>query len=334
MNDAIVVQMPYSQPYLVRKLLDPALSQLELACLDVVKQVATLHVLQHNVVVFTILKQVNETDNIWVLAHLEHLDLSPLLIYLYLLHIFLVDCLDCHLLAIVLVRRQFHEAKLAFAEIALEVIEIKHIVVTDRVLELLGPLLLQCFVLEVEESAFVRWQYNLHWIKQARLTLTHLSRHLLHKSSDERVHDLVGLAPLEILLVLVAVNLVPGNDGTVLLVSVCFGFEQTETLEDNIDLGVVLIISEPLKWPRLRRVLLLIVLRKVALLGFKAFLRTLIQKNDLTAFLEAVRITAKPYLCRTRIALGSQRSIGFQIAALVHAEAIRILVHRVAHRRH
>lgn len=142
MNDAIVVQMPYSQPYLVRKLLDPALSQLELACLDVVKQVATLHVLQHNVVVFTILKQVNETDNIWVLAHLEHLDLSPLLIYLYLLHIFFVDCLDCHLLAIVLVCCQLHEAKLAFAEIALEVIEIKHIVVTDSVLELLGPLLL------------------------------------------------------------------------------------------------------------------------------------------------------------------------------------------------
>ena len=70
------------------------------------------------------------------------------------------------------------------------------------------------------------------------------------------MHDLVGLAPLEILLVLVAVNLVPGNNGTVLLVSVCFGFEQTEALEDNTDLGVVLIISEPLKWPRLRRVLL------------------------------------------------------------------------------
>lgn len=123
------------------------------------------------------------------------------------------------------------------------------------------------------------------------------------------MHDLVGLAPLEILLVLVAVNLVPGNNGTVLLVSVCFGFEQTEALEDNTDLGVVLIISEPLKWPRLRRVLLLIVLRKVTLLGFKGFLRTLIQKNNLTAFLKAVRITAEPYLCWTRIALGSQRSI-------------------------
>ena len=64
----------------------------------------------------TVLEQIHQSDYIVVLAHLEHLDLSPLLDYLDWLHILLLDCLDSDLLLAHFVRGLFYQAELAFAQ--------------------------------------------------------------------------------------------------------------------------------------------------------------------------------------------------------------------------
>jgi len=65
---------------------------------NVIKQVFTCHVLQHDKVVLTALKQVDQFNDARVLAHLEHFDLTPLLQNLDRLHVRFDDRLYCDLL--------------------------------------------------------------------------------------------------------------------------------------------------------------------------------------------------------------------------------------------
>ena len=65
---------------------------------DVVEQVLAFHVLEHNIVIVGVLKLVDQAHDVRVLAHLEHVDLATLLVYLDRLHVLLVHRLDGHLL--------------------------------------------------------------------------------------------------------------------------------------------------------------------------------------------------------------------------------------------
>ena len=93
-------------------MLDSLLWYLKVPGLNIVEHVATLHVLEHYIVEITILKEIYQVHNIWMLAHFKHLNFSPLLEYLDWLHIFFMDCLDCHLPSVPLVSAQFYKAEL------------------------------------------------------------------------------------------------------------------------------------------------------------------------------------------------------------------------------
>ena len=64
----------------------------------VVEQVFTSHVLEHDKIVLTALKQVDQLNDARVLAHLQHFDFSSLLENLNRLHVRLNDGLNCDLL--------------------------------------------------------------------------------------------------------------------------------------------------------------------------------------------------------------------------------------------
>ena len=131
-----------------------------------------MHILKDNIIEFAVLEQVNEPDNIGMLTHLQNLYLSSLLVYLNLLHVLLVDGLYRDFLAILFVRGKLYEAKLAFTKVVLEIIEVKHVCVPNRVPEVLYPFKLQILVFKVKQATLVRWKHYLHWVEIAALALT------------------------------------------------------------------------------------------------------------------------------------------------------------------
>lgn len=64
---------------------------------DVVEEIFACHVLKHDVVALTRLKKINQLDYVLMLAHLQHFNLSPLLVDLNGLHVGLGDLLDGNL---------------------------------------------------------------------------------------------------------------------------------------------------------------------------------------------------------------------------------------------
>jgi len=57
-----------------------------------------LHILEYNVVVVRVFEEINELDDVRMLAHLENLDLSSLLVDFDGLHVLLLHSLNSHLL--------------------------------------------------------------------------------------------------------------------------------------------------------------------------------------------------------------------------------------------
>ena len=69
MYDAIVVQIFQAQSKLVGQFANSVFAKIEIATLQVVEQITARHVVQHYVVVVTILEKVDKIDNVRVLAH-------------------------------------------------------------------------------------------------------------------------------------------------------------------------------------------------------------------------------------------------------------------------
>ena len=208
MHNAVVVQILESQANLERQLLGPTLRNLEAPVLDVVEQVASGHVVEHDVVGIRVLEQIYQADNVRMLTHLEHLNFSPLLVDFDWFHVLLVDCLDCHLLAVLVVSGQLDETKLALAEIGLKRVELEQICVANHCFHLVSPDLGLRLCLEVEQSRLVGRQHYLDWIEQTAFALGLLRRHLLDERPDKGVHYSVQLSRLDVLLLPVAVELV------------------------------------------------------------------------------------------------------------------------------
>lgn len=97
MYNTIIVEVLKCITQLETDLFDSPFFQLEIASFNVVKQITASHVIEYNIVVVTVLKDVYESDDVGVLTHLEHLDLSSLLEHLDGFHVFLLDSLDGHL---------------------------------------------------------------------------------------------------------------------------------------------------------------------------------------------------------------------------------------------
>ena len=63
-----------------------------------------------------------------MLAHFEHIYLSPLLKDLYWLHVFLLDGLNCHFFARFFVHCHLHESKLPLAQGLVQIVVFVHII--------------------------------------------------------------------------------------------------------------------------------------------------------------------------------------------------------------
>lgn len=105
MNNAIAVKVLETLHNLIHDLTHPLFTQVETELLEVSIEVATLHVFEYNVIVEAVFKEVNEFDDIRVLAHLKHLNLFHLLEHLYATHPFLCHLLHCKFLAVLVVGR-------------------------------------------------------------------------------------------------------------------------------------------------------------------------------------------------------------------------------------
>ena len=99
MHDAIAVQVLEALQDLVRYLTDTILAQLEVVVLKVGIEVTTFHVIENDVVLESIFKQIDELYDIGVLTHLEYLNLFHLLENLEVRHLLLQNRLDGVLLA-------------------------------------------------------------------------------------------------------------------------------------------------------------------------------------------------------------------------------------------
>ena len=87
-----------------------------------------------------------------MLAHLEHLNFSPLLEDLNVSHVLFLDLLDGDLLRCLLVQCKLDEAELALAESLVECVVLEHVRVAHSLLQPVFPLLL-VLVLREEDQA-------------------------------------------------------------------------------------------------------------------------------------------------------------------------------------
>ena len=96
MNNAKRVQILQGARDLVSNSLHVFFAQLEVTFLNVLEHVLPREILKHYIIVIAALEVVIESDDVSVLAHLEHNDLSSLLKDLYLLHVLFLDNFDSH----------------------------------------------------------------------------------------------------------------------------------------------------------------------------------------------------------------------------------------------
>ena len=93
----------------------PVLGDLELSPVQVLEQVPARAVLEDYVDVLRVLEDVDQPDNVWVLADLEDLDFSLLKLQLLKRHVFLLNNLDGHLSLRLLVDGELNLPELTFA---------------------------------------------------------------------------------------------------------------------------------------------------------------------------------------------------------------------------
>ena len=89
MHDAVIVQVFYSERQLISQLSDAVLTEVEVTDLEVVEEIRSGHVVEDDVVVLTVFEEVDEVDDVGMLAHLEHFNLTSLLEHLYVSHVLL-----------------------------------------------------------------------------------------------------------------------------------------------------------------------------------------------------------------------------------------------------
>ena len=71
-----------------------------------------------------VFKQINELDDILVLAHLENFYLASLLVHFYRLHVSFGDDFNGKVATVLLVRCKFNDAKLTLAQVFVDGIEV------------------------------------------------------------------------------------------------------------------------------------------------------------------------------------------------------------------
>ena len=139
----------------------PVLGDLELSPVQVLEQVPSRAVLEDYVDVLRVLEDVNQPDNIRVLADLEHLDFSLLKLQLLKRHVFLLNNLDGHLPLRLLVDGELNLPELTFTKVLMNIIEILDGRVPHSTLDVLDPLIPLLQVPAVEHADLIDGEYYL-----------------------------------------------------------------------------------------------------------------------------------------------------------------------------
>ena len=127
MHDSVTVQVLQAEANLVCQRANAIFSQLEIPSLDIIIHIISSHEIEHYVIVFAVLKQVNEVDDVRVLAHLENLYLTSLLEYFNVCHVFLFDLFDGGFIACLLMQGQLDQAELPLSEGLVQCVIVEHV---------------------------------------------------------------------------------------------------------------------------------------------------------------------------------------------------------------
>ena len=91
-----------------------------------------------------VFKQINELDDILVLAHLENFYLASLLVHFYRLHVSFGDDFYGKVATVLLVRCKFNDAELTLAQVFVDGIEVINVGETNFLSDCVSPHLLKC----------------------------------------------------------------------------------------------------------------------------------------------------------------------------------------------
>jgi hypothetical protein len=149
MTDTEGVQVVESSSNLVSDGLSTVLSDCEFPLLEIGEEVATREVLHHDVNVVLILEDIQQTDDVRVLTHLQDFYLTTLKLNISDGHLLFGHDLDSDVLAGLLVYGGLNEPELALAECLLDVVEVGEGGVPDDLLHGLDPPQLLIEALEV-----------------------------------------------------------------------------------------------------------------------------------------------------------------------------------------
>lgn len=175
-----------------------------------------------------------------MLAHLKHLDLSPLLEDLDRLHVSLVDGLDGDLPTLLFVLSKLNNAELTLAQVVHQVVVVIDVELPDDLSDGLDPSRLRLLILEVQDSRLVWWQHNLHRIQVEASVRVHLRLRFLNESAGQAVHHSL----VSITLLAVAEQVLTNDDCPVLLKAVSARLQEALPLETNLILELQLILTE------------------------------------------------------------------------------------------
>lgn len=112
----------------------------------------------------TRLKQVNEFDDVGVLAHFQDFDLPTLLEDFDWLHVGLGDGLDRNLHAVLLMLAELDDAELALAQVRRQIVVVVDVELADDLSDGFDPSKLVIGVGEVQNSGLVWWQDHFNWV--------------------------------------------------------------------------------------------------------------------------------------------------------------------------
>jgi hypothetical protein len=162
----------------------------ELSLFKVSEQISSGQVFHDDVDIVLVFKDVEQSDDVRVLAHLEDLNFSALKLYVRDCHFLLGHDLNGNTLACLLMNTLFNKAKLSLAQGVFDVIEVIQTRVTNDFLDSLDPFLFFFKSKKVVGSDLIGWENQFEWVESSR-TVQMLLWFVLDEDSNQIVHAFV-----------------------------------------------------------------------------------------------------------------------------------------------
>ena len=226
--------------YLVGNVLADSFFELELSLLHVVEQVAALTLLQNNKYVVLVLEDVQQSNHVWMLADLEHLDLSFLQFEFLNGHMLFPDDLDGHFFIGFQMPGKFHLSELTLSQIRHNFIIVFHLRVANGLLYGSDPLASVVPVSTVVDANLIHREVQLE-----RVDRRFLVQLLFFLALNEHTHQRVHIFVLLVVLLLVAIKFFSKKavpvlfELVILSLSKHFSFKLADFICVRLDLEVV-----------------------------------------------------------------------------------------------